>query len=265
MINGLLHSYVNAINEGAVPNIENAWTYICRNQCKAYLEKNYEYYEEGINDTLRQGWPVSSSLLNTMHKDLMETAMKNYKVNAVGDFAEEYKDELESKIMEKFNQLKLENKREFERILVQSMMTYYKPIQEKVTNMGYRNFYDFEAEVRAFQNKYMEMEPHGPNKELLIVEFVHKKFIDATYQFIKGLQKNSHEQLQAINTAREELDKELLALKEEKSKVKNDLMNKISDLESAKNEVDVKLQCVTDSLTEMKKHKEESEATFSKQ
>jgi len=145
------------------------------------------------------------------------------------------------------------------------MVTYYKPIQNKVASMEYRNFYDFEAEVRSFQNKFMEMEPHGPNKELLIVEFVHKKFIDATYQFIKGLQKNSHDQLQAINTAREELDKELLSLKDEKLKVKNDLLNKISDLDSAKNEVDVKLQCVTDNLIEMKKVKEESDAETAKQ
>jgi len=29
----LLESYVKAINEGAVPNIENAWNYICENEC----------------------------------------------------------------------------------------------------------------------------------------------------------------------------------------------------------------------------------------
>ena len=102
------------------------------------------------------------------------------------------------------------------------MVTFYKPIQNKVSNNEYRNFYDFEADIRIFQNKFMETEPNGPNKELLIVEFVHKKFIDATYAFIKGMQAKSHEQLQAINTAREELDKELLSLKDEKLKVKND-------------------------------------------
>ena len=29
MLSGLLISYVQAINEGAVPNIESAWTYVC--------------------------------------------------------------------------------------------------------------------------------------------------------------------------------------------------------------------------------------------
>lgn len=29
----LLNSYVGAINKGAVPNIENAWSYMCKQQC----------------------------------------------------------------------------------------------------------------------------------------------------------------------------------------------------------------------------------------
>lgn len=38
MLNGdmfvlLARSYLSAINEGAVPNIENAWSYLCKNEC----------------------------------------------------------------------------------------------------------------------------------------------------------------------------------------------------------------------------------------
>ena len=34
---GLSEAYVNAINQGAVPNIENAWTYVCQAESmKAY-------------------------------------------------------------------------------------------------------------------------------------------------------------------------------------------------------------------------------------
>ena len=31
MLYGVIQSYVNAINKGAVPNIESAWSYICKN------------------------------------------------------------------------------------------------------------------------------------------------------------------------------------------------------------------------------------------
>ncbi len=34
----LMDSYVSAINDGAVPNIENAWNYMCSEQCNKTLE-----------------------------------------------------------------------------------------------------------------------------------------------------------------------------------------------------------------------------------
>lgn len=33
MLFNLAHSYVEAINNGAVPSIENSWSYICRDEC----------------------------------------------------------------------------------------------------------------------------------------------------------------------------------------------------------------------------------------
>lgn len=34
MLFNLACSYVEAINKGAVPNIETAWSYLCKNQCQ---------------------------------------------------------------------------------------------------------------------------------------------------------------------------------------------------------------------------------------
>lgn len=33
MLFNLAHSYVEAINKGAVPSIESSWSYICKNEC----------------------------------------------------------------------------------------------------------------------------------------------------------------------------------------------------------------------------------------
>jgi len=33
MLAGLVENYVEAVNQGAVPNIENAWSYLCKNEC----------------------------------------------------------------------------------------------------------------------------------------------------------------------------------------------------------------------------------------
>jgi len=33
MLADICQTYCNAINDGAVPNIQSAWTYICQNEC----------------------------------------------------------------------------------------------------------------------------------------------------------------------------------------------------------------------------------------
>ena len=40
----LLNSYVAAINNGAVPNIENAWNYMCQEKCTQAFEHSLSYF-----------------------------------------------------------------------------------------------------------------------------------------------------------------------------------------------------------------------------
>jgi hypothetical protein len=47
MLFNLAQSYVDAINKGAVPSIENSWSYICKNEC---LKANQEAFEKFERD-----------------------------------------------------------------------------------------------------------------------------------------------------------------------------------------------------------------------
>ncbi|RYX99812.1 hypothetical protein EON78_02610, partial [bacterium] len=40
----LVHAYIEAINEGAVPNIENAWSYVCKNECMKAMAEGMDIY-----------------------------------------------------------------------------------------------------------------------------------------------------------------------------------------------------------------------------
>lgn len=44
----MLNSYVGAINEGAVPNIENAWNYMVQEQCTKVMTEALEIYESEV-------------------------------------------------------------------------------------------------------------------------------------------------------------------------------------------------------------------------
>jgi hypothetical protein len=50
MLANLAESYVVAINKGAVPNIENAWTYICKSENQKAVEESIMKFEEIMRD-----------------------------------------------------------------------------------------------------------------------------------------------------------------------------------------------------------------------
>ena len=44
----LIESYVSSLNKGVAPNIETAWTYICKNECVAAFEESTDIYEKEL-------------------------------------------------------------------------------------------------------------------------------------------------------------------------------------------------------------------------
>ena len=59
ILSGLLKSYVEAINVGAVPNIENAWVNICRNECFKWANESLKVYENSMAEEIIMKIPVS--------------------------------------------------------------------------------------------------------------------------------------------------------------------------------------------------------------
>lgn len=48
MLFNLALSYVDAINKGVVPNIETAWSYICKNECSKAQMEAYDKFEKSL-------------------------------------------------------------------------------------------------------------------------------------------------------------------------------------------------------------------------
>ena len=59
ILSGLLKSYVEAINVGAVPNIETAWVNICRNECFKWANESLKVYENLMAEEVIMKIPVS--------------------------------------------------------------------------------------------------------------------------------------------------------------------------------------------------------------
>lgn len=67
MFFGMVQSYVAAINQGAVPNIENAWNYICKNECLKALHEAIELFNQEIEESFQNKFPLFEDELKELY------------------------------------------------------------------------------------------------------------------------------------------------------------------------------------------------------
>jgi hypothetical protein len=78
----MLSSYVGAINEGAVPNIENAWSYMCQEQCTKVLAESYETFERELKEVKIT---CSCDDMNRVIETAEEAAFETFKKKSIGE------------------------------------------------------------------------------------------------------------------------------------------------------------------------------------
>lgn len=108
----LCDSYVRAINNGAVPNIENAWTYVCKDECYKAGQKAFEYYEKTLREVIGSKIPTTSDELKAAHKLAKEGALEIFKKRAIGDVSKDHLDELNKKMKARISQVRASNEKE---------------------------------------------------------------------------------------------------------------------------------------------------------
>lgn len=111
----MMRSYVSAINNGAVPAIESAWTYICKNECQKAVSEAYEFYEHTIKEALHNRLPVSTEDLKNFNRCIKERALLIFNKRSLGE-NEEFKQEFLRRIRARFATIKQENERESNRV-----------------------------------------------------------------------------------------------------------------------------------------------------
>jgi hypothetical protein len=112
MIMTLCDSYVRAINNGAVPNIENAWTYVCKDECYKAGSKAFESYEKTLKELIGSKIPTTNDELKAAHKIAKEGALEIFKKRAIGDVSKEHLEELNRKIKARISQVRSSNEKE---------------------------------------------------------------------------------------------------------------------------------------------------------
>jgi hypothetical protein len=252
MLAGLLRNYVSAINEGAVPNIENAWTYICKSHCQKLFDSCFRQYDEKFSEKLNDSFPTSVENLETIHTILKHEVLERFKKESMGEQTGQYVEDLKCKIKDRYLAIKSENKNEFEKLLLMSMRQHYQKIDEKVRAGEFRHYYDYEKELQAMRTYFMDLEPQGPNKMGLINEFLFSKCNDVAHFLIKNSQNQLENELAVLRESKEKIENDFYNMQEALNKEKNTLSLKIFELENKKADMEAKNQLLTQKIDSLK-------------
>jgi 3D (Asp-Asp-Asp) domain-containing protein len=68
MYMSLVRNFISSINTGAVPNIENAWSYVCKDECYKACNNALDLYSKQIRECLYPKLPTTFEELKIMHK-----------------------------------------------------------------------------------------------------------------------------------------------------------------------------------------------------
>jgi hypothetical protein len=105
----VMKNYVAAINDGAVPNIENAWNYMCKEQCYKISAEAYDLFETRIKEALSLKMPCNEEDFNNAVQYTKEQAEDLFKRKAFGDNIDDFNKELKKKIKTKIQSVKSQN------------------------------------------------------------------------------------------------------------------------------------------------------------
>lgn len=112
MLYNLALSYVGAINKGVVPNIENAWTYICKNECAKAFHSALQKFDLTVQELVTGKIPMDDQSLKQCYQEAKQSAIGEFHRVSVGSISGDYLKDLVMKIKQKFTTLKVENERE---------------------------------------------------------------------------------------------------------------------------------------------------------
>lgn len=259
MLATLLESYIGAMNKGAMPSIESAWSYICKNECTRALQDAQEVYEKYVMNTVSVKFPMFEGDLDLLHKEAKHSAMEVFRSKAVGDEVKGATDKLKNIISEKFLTIKAENEAESEKKCSAFLANSYSTIDQKLRNNEYKSFIDFEKDIKKLQRFFKERGPEGPFREEILLEFCQKRILDTADYFLKESQSELSFLEDTYSEKLKMLESNLKDSKDEMSKERSDWQRRLTSAESERTEFSAKENSLREQLTTLRAEKERNE------
>ena len=270
MLVDLLESVINAINEGAIPVIENSWNYIANNELLKNIRENTEYFKKIIMEYQKENLtrPDFFNELQKYSQTLIEEIINKFKEENEKRFDDisEYVHKLKLSLNQEFRKLNEENisliKDKYILDLDKEIDVLLKDIG-KLTKMNYINFIS-----TLLQIKY-KLDTTIPSF-LLKDQISYDKIIDTIKKYIEIYfvkPKNTIEQqIQNLQIEYEFLDSKYKNLTEEYTKDKNEFKETVNNYNDMLIENKLKIKAYEEKIknfeNEKKTLKETNEMTI---
>jgi hypothetical protein len=237
----MINSFIEAINKGAVPNIENTWSSMCKVECQKALEISEAIYESYLKDNLGD---TLSGTINTIeyiqgvHRVAKENALATFKKKSLGDSNEDYVQQLKGVFKEKLKfyeeQAEEANKKEMFKKLKQFYAYFENKVYNPKSTEDEITVERIEEELKKMEYKINERFGDFHLKNELFNEFKANVFF-----FIGSfIRNNCNIQLEQLKTEKEELTKKLQEdVEEQKNNTLKELKKKNSLIEQIKTEL----------------------------
>ena len=233
----LIKSYVKMINEGAVPIIQTAWTYMRQNQALLAKKNALENYKKKTDEIINK-FPMKEEFLRNILKKIKKEIILNFNEEIIGEADEKDLKELKSELKKIKSEIINKNinstKTQTNRFLIEN----YKNIDEKIKNNEYLNISEYKEDIEQFVQFCLNKCPPGPNRDIIIYEFIIKNIINTS----GILSKSNMDEMERIicdnSNNVDELIKELKEEKDKEKKLNNELKEITEKLEKLNQEKD---------------------------
>ncbi len=257
MFVNMISSYVKAINDGAVPVIENAWSFMCKNECYKAMKNAISTYEKSMNESFVKKMPINEDDLRRLHKDAKEKALEEYNKFAIGNFVEEFLLKFKEDIRDKMINYKTTNEKESERLCNAFIAKHYAEIEKNLKQGAYKSYSDYKMQVEEFICFYNDNAPKGPGRSNFLNSSIIKNIFESSEAFVKKYlnemeisSSNNSENIKKLNS-------DLAELKNEYTKEANKKSDLVKKYENELNELQSSDKSAKESLAALKKEKEQ--------
>lgn len=261
----MLTSYIQAMNEGVVPNVENTWFYVTQKQASELITKSVEMFRHSVFSQLQNVIPTSKQDLKIFLNDAKLITFDHFKKSCFLDEKEQksFKKMLKSQIFKEEEIIFEENSKQFEKLLENAMIQNYREtIYNQVLSESVKDTKELINLLKTFKSNFETIEPNGPKKTSKIYKFVFSKACESFSILFKNVENKTKN---TFSEKLKEFDQKIIQLEDEiknQQDLNSENKNTIQDYKRKINSSEFEILKLSQTIQFLNEEKEKMEHSF---